>query len=81
MNAPRNAICPSRLGTLLAVLSVATFWLLPLSPFIAMVAVSANNNSTNCIRRVSVVGAILCALFTIASASWIAFAYFFIITT
>lgn len=76
MNAELTMNSPSRVTQFLAVLSVATFWLLPLSPFIAMAAVSRTNNTTGWPRRISVAAAILCAVYVIVVASYLTFIYF-----
>lgn len=55
----------SRSSRVWAVLSFATFWMLPYSPFIAMAAVSRTKNSTGWPRQLAVAAALLCAAYTL----------------
>jgi len=59
----------------LAILSVVCFWLLPVSPFLAMAAVSGTERSSGWPRKLAVGGAILCAVYTLLLGSWILFVY------
>jgi hypothetical protein len=52
----------------LALLSVATFWLLPFSPFVAMAALAATKRSVGWPRKLAIVAALLCVGYTIAIA-------------
>lgn len=63
-----------RMAKLLAILSVACFWLLPFSPLIAIAALSATYRSTGWVRQTAVAGAILSAGFTILFAVLFIFA-------
>jgi len=56
------------LAKLLAVLSVACFWLLPYSPVVAIGAVSMTEGASGWSRRLAVTGAILCIAHTIVMA-------------
>ena len=77
MNADLNANSPGCVTRSLAILSVATFWMLPFSPFIAMAAVSRTNSTTGWPRTMAVAATFLCAVYTVVMASCIAFVYFF----
>jgi len=66
---------PGRLARLLVVLSVGCFWLLPLSPMIAIGAVSMTKGASNRWRRLAVTGAVLCIVYTVAMALLIIRAY------
>ena len=59
---------PGRLAKLLAVLSVGCFWLLPLSPIVAIGAVSMTKGASNRWRKLAVTGAVLCIVYTVAMA-------------
>ncbi len=53
-----------RMAKLLAILSVACFWLLPFSPMIAIGAVSMTKDASGWPRILSVTGATLCIAYT-----------------
>ena len=53
-----------RMSKLLAVLSVACFWLLPFSPIIAIWAVSMTEGASGWSRNIAVTGAALCIAYT-----------------
>lgn len=55
---------PGRMAKLLALLSVACFWLLPLSPVIAIGAVWTTKGSAGQTRNLAVTGAALCIAYT-----------------
>jgi hypothetical protein len=59
---------PRQVAKLLAALSIACFWLLPLSPFISMAAVSVTDRESDWSRKAAVAGAVLCALYTVGMA-------------
>ena len=56
---------PGRTATLLAVLSVAFFWLLPFSPMVAIGAVSMTEGASGWSRNLAVTGAVLCSAYTV----------------
>lgn len=56
----------SRREMVLPLVSMATFWLLPYSPFIAIAAVSKTKNSIGLPRKLAVASAVLCTGYTIA---------------
>ncbi|MGE3315852.1 MAG: hypothetical protein AB7O26_12130 [Planctomycetaceae bacterium] len=60
---------PDFATTALAVFSVATFWAVPFSPFVAMAAVVRTNQSGGWVRKLAVASAVLCSLYTLAIAS------------
>ena len=55
---------PGRMAKLLAILSVACFWLLPFSPMIAIGAVWTTRGSSGHSRNLAVTGAALCIAHT-----------------
>jgi len=59
---------PGRIAKLLALLSVACFWLLPFSPMIAIGAVSMTKGATGWSRNLAVTGAALCIAYTVVMA-------------
>jgi len=64
MNTIVAGAMPGRIAKLLAILSVACFWLLPLSPMIAIGAVWTTNGSSGRSRKLAVAGAALCIAYT-----------------
>jgi hypothetical protein len=63
---------PGRMAKLLAILSVACFWLLPLSPMVAIGAVSMTKGASGWSRSLAVTGAVLCVAYTVVMALLIA---------
>ncbi len=61
-----------RMAKLLAILSVACFWLLPFSPMIAIGAVSMTKGASGWSRKLAVTGATLCIAYTVLMALLIA---------
>ena len=59
---------PGRIAKLLAVLSVAFFWLLPFSPLVAIGAVSMTKGAIDWSRKLAVTGAVLCIVYTVVMA-------------
>ena len=51
------------LAMLLSVVSLGVFWLMPVSPFLAMAAVSTTKNTTGWARTLAVLAAILCTAY------------------
>jgi hypothetical protein len=68
MNASIRIAVRLHLAQLLALLSVATFWLVPLSPFVALAAVCATKSSNEWSNLVARTGAILCVVWTVVLA-------------
>ena len=56
---------PGRAAKLLAILSVAGFWLLPFSPMVAIGAVSMTKGASGWTRHLAVTGAALCIAYTV----------------
>ena len=79
MNPESSVVHPGCVTKALAVCSVATFWLLPFSPFIAMVAVVRTKHSVGWPRRLSVAAAVLCSVFTISYAIMLFFVTIYIL--
>ena len=67
MNTVAGAI-RKRTAKLLAILSVACFWLLPFSPMIAIGAVSMTRGATGWSRNLALTGATLCIAYTLVMA-------------
>jgi hypothetical protein len=59
----------NRSRLILSITSIATFWMLPFSPFISMAAVHKTRTSTGWPRKLAVIGAMLCAVYTVALAT------------
>jgi hypothetical protein len=75
MNRIVAAAGPGRTTKALAVLTVACFWLLPLSPIVAIGAVSLTRDTENGWRRIALTGAALCSVYTIFLAILVASIY------
>lgn len=69
MNAESISEPNAVVGKLLAVLSVATFWLVPFSPFVAIAAVLTTRKSPGWQRSLSRTGAILSVVCTVMFAA------------
>ncbi len=72
MNAVVAGAVPKRMARLLAILCIAGFWLLPLSPMIAIGAVSMTKGASGWSRTLAVTGATLCIAYTVLMAVLIA---------
>jgi ABC-type sulfate transport system permease subunit len=59
---------PGRITKLLAILSLACFWVLPFSPLVAIGAVSMTKGTSGWSRNLAVTGAVLCTAYTIVMA-------------
>jgi hypothetical protein len=68
MNSVVDKAVPGRAAKLLAVLSLAFFWLVPFSPMVAIEAVSMTRGACGRWRRLAVTGAALCIAYTVAMA-------------
>ena len=56
---------PGRMAMLLAILSVACFWLVPFSPMIAIGALRTTKGTSGQSRNLAVTGAALCIAYTV----------------
>jgi len=56
---------PGWIAKLLAVLSVACFWMVPCSPILSIAAVSITKGSLGWPRKLAVTGAVLCTIYTL----------------
>jgi hypothetical protein len=65
MNDVVDSAVPGPMAKLLAILSVAFFWLLPVSPMVAIGAVSMTRGATGWSRHLAVTGAVLCIAYTV----------------
>jgi hypothetical protein len=66
---------PKRTAKLLAVLIVACFWLLPLSPMVAIGAVSMTKGASDWSRKLAVAGSVLCIAYTLVMAFFVGCLY------
>lgn len=69
MSPESTVVHPGLATKALAVCSVATFWLLPVSPFVAMAALVGTKHTIGWPRRLSVAAAVLYSVFTVTYAS------------
>jgi len=60
---------PGWIAKLLAILSVACFWILPCSPMLAIAAVSTTKGSSGWPRKLAVAGGVLCTVWTLMGAA------------
>lgn len=60
---------PGWIAKLLAILSVACFWIVPCSPILAIAAVSTTKGSAGWPRKLAVAGAVLCTVWTLTIAA------------
>ena len=75
MDSDATTTTVTALQKVLAILSVVCFWILPISPFLAMIAVSGTERSSGWPRRFAVSGAILCTVYTLLLGCWILLQY------
>ena len=68
MNPESVVVPPGRVTIALAVFSLATFWALPFSPFVAIAALMRTRRSVGWPRTLSVAAAVLCCVYTLAFA-------------
>ncbi len=71
MNAVIAEPVPGRWAKALALASLVFFWVLPFSPILAIGAVSLTRGASGWSRRVAVLGAGLCASYTIVLAVFV----------
>jgi hypothetical protein len=79
MNPDLTVVRPGLVTKALAVCSIATFWMIPVSPFVAMVALVRTKHTVGWPRRLSVAAAVLCSVFTVAYASMLFFVTIYIL--
>ena len=58
------------LGPLLSLISLSVFWIIPLSPILAIVALRLNTTPGTWSRRLAVLAGWLCSLYTVTLAIW-----------
>jgi hypothetical protein len=68
MSTPVTEATPGRITKLLAILSLACFWVLPFSPLVAIGAVSMTKGASGWWRNLAVTGAVLCTAYTVVMA-------------
>lgn len=66
MNAESPSVRHEIVTNALALFSIATFWAIPFSPFLAMAAVHRTKSRTGWARQLSVAAAVLCSFYTLA---------------
>ena len=66
MNTQDAGSLPGPTASLLAILSVTCFWLLPFSPLAAIGAVSMTRGGSGCGAKLALTGAVLCITHTVA---------------
>ena len=71
MNTSSLSVKPNTATKLLSILSLGTFWAVPFSPLIIIGAIVRTKHSIGWPRRMAVVAAILCTIYTVAAAIWI----------
>lgn len=71
MDSESTVVRPGAGTKALAIVSVASFWALPLSPFLSMAALVRTKQSTGWPRRLAVTSAWLCTAYTLILAIWI----------
>ncbi len=79
MNRESTVFHPGVVTKALAVCSIATFWMLPFSPFVAIAALIRTKHTEGWPRRFSVAAALLCSVFTVAYASMLFFVTIYIL--
>jgi hypothetical protein len=79
MNLESTVVHPGLVTKALAVCSIATFWMIPFSPFVAIAALVRTKHTAGWPRRLSVAAAVLCSVFTLAYASMLFFATIYIL--
>lgn len=80
MNAESTSVRQSTITNALAILSVATFWAIPFSPFVAMAALHRTKSTIGWARRLSISAAILCSVYTLALAGAFVMMTFLVLT-
>jgi hypothetical protein len=78
MTTAETAARPGRMAEVLAVMSLAGFWVLPFAPMVAIAAVKTTAGAGGWARKAAVAGAVLCIAYTTALAVLIARIYFLI---
>ncbi len=82
MNPESTVVQPGLVTKALAVCSIASFWMIPFSPFVAMAAVVRTKHTVGWVgwpRRLSVAAAVLCSVFTVAFAGMLFFVTIYIL--
>jgi len=79
MTSESTVVYPGFLTKALAVCSLATFWMIPFAPFVAIAALIQTKHTEGWPRRISVAAAILCSAFTVAYASILFFVTIYIL--
>lgn len=69
MNPESSVLRPSFVTKVLAMGSLATFWMIPFSPFVIIAALVRTKSTGGWPYRISVTAALLCSVLTIAYAS------------
>ncbi|MEE3369346.1 MAG: hypothetical protein VX346_08380 [Planctomycetota bacterium] len=70
-----HAVMRAWLGTLLSLISLSVFWVIPFSPILAIAAIRLNPTEGTWSRRLALLAGWLCTLYTTALAIWMLLAY------
>ena len=70
-----HAVMRAWLGPLLSLISLSVFWIIPLSPILAIVALRLNATPGTWSRRLAVLACWLCILYTVTLAIWMLLLY------
>ena len=70
-----HAVMRAWLGPLLSLISLSVFWIIPLSPILAIAAIRLNTTAGTWSRRLALLAGWLCTLYTTALAAWLLLVY------
>ena len=70
-----HAVMRAWLGPLLSLISLSVFWIIPLSPILAIVALRLNVTPGTWPRRLALLAGWLCILYTVTLAIWMLLLY------
>ena len=70
-----HAVMRAWLGPLLSLISLSVFWIIPLSPILAIAAIRLNTTAGTWSRRLALLAGWLCTLYTATLAIWMLLLY------